>query len=249
MSILSFVTQDQLDDLDEDPRTAFMELVNHAQRSLDQTVKKLDPDEQREWNQIEDLRYSFMNVVIAAAKRYEIEPFVSMDVPQYSNYGHSEWRQFKADVDHYLTQLMLDNSIKSKKNSVAILPTSRDRIRSQLGALRNCVEKSHMTEKKQQALLYKLDAFEKELEKRRVSLMAVTLLAFEVISVPGTMWATGEVANKLMTTVMQVVAEDKAKEDEIRQLPATQTPKALSPPRVEKQPTRKAPDLGDEIPF
>jgi hypothetical protein len=249
MSILNFVNQDQLDNLDEDPRTAFMELVNHAQRSLDEQVKKLDPDEHREWQQIEDLRYSFMNVVIAAAKRYEIEPFVSMDVPQYSNYGNSEWRQFRADVDHYLTQLMLDNSLKSKKNSVAILATSKERIRSHLHALRNCVEKSNMTKEKQQALLGKLDAFEKELEKKRVSLMAVTLLAFEVVSVPGSLWATGEVANKLMMTVMHVVAEDKAKEDEIRQLPATQTPKALSPPRVEKKLAKEAFDLDSEIPF
>jgi hypothetical protein len=249
MSILNFVTQDQLDNLDEDPRTAFMELVNHAQRNLDEQVNKLDPDEQRQWHQIEDLRYSFMNVVIAAAKRYEIHPFVSMDVPHYSNYGNSEWRQFKADVDYYLTQLMLDNSIKSKKNSVAVLATSKDRIRSHLHALRNCVGKSHMPEEKQRDLLCKLDAFEKELEKKRVSLMAVTLLAFEVISIPGSLWATGEVANKLITTVMQVVAGDKAKEDEIRQLPATRSPKALLPPRVEKKPTRKAPDLDDEIPF
>jgi hypothetical protein len=249
MSILNFVTQDQLDNLDEDPRTAFMELVNHAQRSLDEQVKKLDPDEQREWHQIEDLRYSFMNVVIAAAKRYEIDPFVSMDVPQYSNYGNSEWRQFTADIDHYLTQLMLDNSIKSKKNSVAMLATSKDRIRGHLHALRNCIEKSHMPDEKRRILLDKLDVFEKELEKRRVSLMAVTLLAFEVISIPGSLWATGEVAKKLIATVMQVVADDKSKEDEIRQLPATQTPKALLPPRAEKKPTRKAPNLDDEIPF
>ena len=87
MSILNFVNQDQLDNLDEEPRTAFMELVNHAQRSLDEQVRRLDPDEERDWRQIEDLRYSFMNIVIAAAKRYEIEPFVSMEVPQYSNYG------------------------------------------------------------------------------------------------------------------------------------------------------------------
>ena len=116
-------------------------------------------------------------------------------------------------------------------------------------ALRDCVKKSHMTEEKQRALLDKLDAFENELEKKRLSLMVATLLAFEVISIPGSLWATGEVAHKLITTVMQIVAEDKAKEDEIRQLPATQIPKALLPPRAEKKPTRKAPDLDDEIPF
>jgi hypothetical protein len=68
MSILNFVTQDQLDNLDEEPRIAFMELVNHAQRSLDDQIRKLDGDNQQEWREIEELRYSFMNMVVAAAK-------------------------------------------------------------------------------------------------------------------------------------------------------------------------------------
>jgi len=119
---LNFVTQDQLDNLDEEPRIAFMELVNHAQRSLDVQTRKLDPDQDRDWHEIEELRYSFINVVVAAAKRLEVEPFVSMDIPQYANFAKSDYRQFKADVDHYVTQIMLDNSIRSKKNSVGILP-------------------------------------------------------------------------------------------------------------------------------
>jgi len=84
MTILNFVSQDDLDDLDDDPRIAFMTLVNHAQRSLAEQTKRLDP--QDEWDQREKLRHSFMNVVIAAAKRFEIEPFVSMEVPRLSDF-------------------------------------------------------------------------------------------------------------------------------------------------------------------
>src|SRR5438105_4543268 len=90
MTILNFVSQDELDDLDDDPHIAFMTLVNHAQRRLAEQIKGLDP--QDEWEQRDELRHSFMNVVIAAAKRIEIEPFVSMEVPRLSD--------FKQNVDY-----------------------------------------------------------------------------------------------------------------------------------------------------
>ena len=89
-----------------------------------------------------------------------------------------------------------------------------------------------MTEAKRQGLLNKLDAFERELEKRRVGILAVTLLTFEILAIPGGTWASAEVAQKLVTNVMQVIAEAKAKEDETRQLPARDLPKALTPPRT-----------------
>ena len=56
MSILNFVDQDQLDELNEDPKIAFMELVNFAQRSLHDQTKPLDEDERGDWQKIEDLR-------------------------------------------------------------------------------------------------------------------------------------------------------------------------------------------------
>ena len=113
MTILNFVSQDELDDLDDDPRIAFMMLVNHAQRSLSEQTKGLTEED---WQQREELRHSFMNVVIAAAKRFEIEPFVSMEVPRFSDFEENvDYRQFKADLDHYITQLVIDNSIRAKR--------------------------------------------------------------------------------------------------------------------------------------
>ena len=92
MSLLEFLDQNELDDLDEDPRMAFMQLVNAAQRSLSAKISALDPDNQNEWQKTDELRYSFMNVVVAAAKRFEIEPFQSMEVPHYSNFRDGDHR-------------------------------------------------------------------------------------------------------------------------------------------------------------
>jgi hypothetical protein len=251
MSILEFVNQDDLDDLDEDPRMAFMQLVNIAQRSLSAKVGALDPENQYEWQKIEEYRYSFMNVIVSAAKRFEVEPFLSMEVPHYSNFRDADHRQFKSDLDHYVTHLILDNSLRSKKDSVEVLPKTKDQLRTYLSGLKQCVENGHMTDAKREALLKKLDAFEAELEKRRLNMLAVARLAYLVLSVPGTVWASVDITHKLTTNIMQTVAEAKAAEDETKQLPAVAPPKALSAPRKARAvpPPAFDDDLNDDVPF
>ncbi len=245
MAILNFVSQDELDDLDDDPRIAFMTLVNHAQRRLAEQTKTLKTGFERA-----ELRHSFMNVVIAAAKRFEVEPFVSRKVPSLSDFNqHIDYPQFQADLDHYITQLAIDNSIRAKQDSVAILPNSKDRIRSYVHGLPQCIEQANMTEPKREALLKKLGQFEAELEKRRLNILAVARVAFELLAIPGGVWASAEVANKLITNIMQTVAEAKSAEQETRQLAPTVPPKALSSPRAEEADRLSINIIDDDIPF
>lgn len=253
MSILTFITQDQLDELDEDPRVAFMQLANHAQRSLADQTTGFDPREEQEWREIEDLRHSFVNVLLAAAKRFEIEPFASMELPTARNFDERSYRDFKDNLDHYITQLVIDNSTRMRRQSVVMPPKTRDNIRTYLHELRECVEKSSMSEAKRQALLDRLDAFQTELEKRRVNLMAVSLLIFDIITIPGAVWASYDITSRLVTNIMQSVAKARAEEQEKKRLAPPAEFKALSPPRKEIPPTRHEAaskyDLDDDIPF
>jgi len=252
MSILNFITQDQLDELDEEPRVAFMQLANHAQRSLADQTKAFNPNEEQEWREIEDLRHSFVNVLLAAAKRYEIEPFASMELPTAKNFDDRSYRDFKDNLDHYVTQLVIDNSTKTRRHSVEMPPKTKDNIRTYLRELRECVESSSMPEAKRQALLDRLDAFQAELEKRRVNLMAVSMLMFDLIAIPGSAWASYEITSRLVTNVMQSVAKARAEEQEKKQLAPPTEFKALSPPRkASTEPRRQSAnyDLDDDIPF
>jgi hypothetical protein len=194
-----------------------------------------------------------MNVIVAAAKRYEIKPFVSMSVLTYSNYRETDHRQFKADLDHYVTQLILDKSLRSRQDTVAILPNSKERIRRYVSGLRQCIEQANMTDAKREALFQKLEAFEAELEKRRLNTMMVARFSYFILSMPGTIWASAEITHKLVTSVMQVVAEAKAAEVVTKALPAAAPPKALSAPREVKQSAFAgcafSNDLDDDVPF
>jgi len=110
---------------------------------------------------------------------------------------------------------------------------------------------------KRKALLNKLDSFEKELEKRRVNILAVALVSFEILGMPGAVWASIDIVHKLVNNVMQEVAEAKVVEEQTRSIAAPSAPKALSPPRSEDKKAStpvwnkktSTPDLDDEIPF
>lgn len=256
MSIFSFVDQDDLDNLDEDPRIAFMELANIAVRKLHEKTIDLNDNEQREWREMEELRFSCMNVLLAAAKRLEVEPFASMDVPPYDENRSSNWQAFKFDLDHYITQIVLDNSTRNRSGSVAILPKTKEQIRSYIHGLRECIENGNLDDDKRESLLKKLDALEKELEKRRVSMIAVANAAFYLWAIPGSAWSSYEVANKLITNVMRTVGEAKEHEDSARQIAAPEPVKALSAPRKPETPQEWSrsgngwgSDIDEDIPF
>lgn len=250
MNVFDFVTQDEMDELPEDARLAFSTFVRIAQRRLSEFTRALNNStEEADWREIEEARHSFTNIVLGAARRLKIEPFVSMDVPQANKFGYDAYRQFSADLDHYLTQVALDNSLRSRADSTALPAVSKDRIRSHLHHLRDAIRTADLTDAKKAKLFSKVDEFEAALDKTRLNLLAVTLLTVEILGVPGALWGSYEVVSKLIGNINQTVAEAKAVDDEQRRLPPTPEPYAISPPRAPKPEPNFSRELDDEIPF
>lgn len=255
MNVFDFVTQNELDDLPDDDHLAFATFVRHAMRQLSEATDKIDGSEQDGWRLIEEWRYDFMNVVIAAAKRFQIEPFETMHVPGVGNFDDNVHRQFKADLDFFMTQLAIDNTLRDRRDSVLLPPASRDRIRNHINELKKCIDGAQLAGARKEALLKKLGAFESELEKRRLSLLALSRVTLEVMMIPGALWASQQITTKLLTNVLQAVAEAKVIDDENRKLPPVEPPKKLLPPRPAVVPSRTPTpaafdtDLDDDVPF
>jgi hypothetical protein len=253
MNIFDFITQDELDELPEDSNMAFATFVRIAQGRLANCLRN-EEGQDGSWQVIQEARYGFINVVVAAAKRYEIEPFSSLEVPRLDKFTDGDHRQFKADLDYYMTQLLLDNSIRGKRESVTIPIETKERIRTYIHRLKEAIDSADVTDAKRAALLDKLAEFEKELEKRRLNLLAVTKFAMAILATPGSIWGSYEIVQKLTSNVLQAVGEAKAVDDETRQLSPIDLPRALMPPRKDVSPTGPSsqglgPDLDDEIPF
>jgi hypothetical protein len=254
MGIFDFITQDQIDDLpDDDPQSAFIAFVRIAQRRLGEITKAIDTSSQESWTDLEDARHGFMNVVIAAAKKYQIEPFVSLSVPRLENFDEKIHRQFQSDLDHYMTQLLLDNSSRSKRDSVFISSELRSSVRSYTHHLRQLIEKADdIDDGKRQALLRKLSEFEQELEKKRLSLLAVTIFAITLLSAPGGIGASADMASRLVTGILRSVGEARVADEAVRRLPSSEAPMAITGPRPNDAPLVKQGsqnEMDDDIPF
>lgn len=235
----------------------FSLFVTTAQSKLASLTRGFDPSDEDQWREVQDTRHSFVNILVGAAKRYGIDELASWQIPRIDDFGNTDYRQFQADIDHYVTQLAIGHSLRDRRDSVPVPQQSKEKIRDYLRALRECIEKADLSDAKRANLLDRLDEFEKELERRRLTLLALTKLMISIAVVPGGLWASYEITNRLLANVMQIVGEARAADEENRPMPTLpeETPK-LSPPRADerKRPSRNAPafDTGgmdDDIPF
>jgi hypothetical protein len=254
MIIFDFITQEEIDDLpDDDPQAAFVRFVRIAQRRLGERTKTIDDSDSAGWHELNEARHGFMNVVVAAAKNYGIEPFASLAIPRVKDFGADTNQEFRADLDHYLTQLLLDNSSRAKRDSVLVPLELKSTIRTYLFHLRELIEKADdLDQAKRESLLRCLSEFEAELEKKRLNLLAVTMLPITFFGAPGALRSSADVANRMLTNILRVVGEAKIADDAMRRLPSSEAPKAITGPRPNdpgsiKKSTR--PDMDDEIPF
>lgn len=251
MAVQDFITPDEIADAPEDPAMAFAELVGHAERRLAEQLKPLD--DQDSYYQRETVEHGFMNVVVGLARPFKIEPFASLDVPRRKDFEDASFVEFKADLDHYLTQLLVDNTIRNRRNSVLLVEKDKERIRAHVRAIKDAIDNADLSEAKRAALHKKLAAFEAALEKTRLNLMDATMFAIAILGLPGAVWASADVVGKLTQTVLTIVAEAKVADDENRRLAPPEAPSALMPPRADdlkrKSEDSLAKELDDEIPF
>jgi hypothetical protein len=252
MNIFDFITDDELADLPEDAAQAFMAFVRIAQKRLYEHEREISTDDGNNYHLIEEARLGFMNVSIAAGKKYEIEPFMGMNVPRVGKFDYERYHQFVADLDHYMTQLVLGNVQRARSETVLLLTGSKDKIRNYVYALKGEIEKSQLSESKRADLLAKLAKFEAALDGSRLNLMEVTMFAMAILGLPGAIWSSADIVNKLTTQVVSTVAEAKVVDDENRRLSPIERPKALLPPRNDREadgPSLRGSEYEDEIPF
>jgi hypothetical protein len=178
-----------------------------------------------------------------------------MSVPTRKNFDTEQFSQFRHEVDHYLTQFLLDKAIRVKRDSVLVPPKVKDKIRAHIVAMRQHIDAADISEFKRAALHAKLSEFEKSLEKDRVPIFAMGRILIELLSITANIDALSQSPqmHRLTTNIMQQFAEAKAAEDDKRPLPQIEHQQwiALPPRRVESPAPRESftADLDDEIPF
>lgn len=260
MSVLEILTEDFVAELPDDPRTAFGMVLRRAETYLSEALQAVDETESGSWYPYETAQHTAMNTIIAVAKRYEVEPFANMVVPQRKGFGSDDFIEFKVVLDHYAAQLVLDNSIRNKRDAVAIEPKIKDRLRQHVLGIKTLIDQADLPEPRRAALHKRIADFEAALEKPRVNLvvLAGTMVAILAGTASFTQLADSPTMNKLVATIMATIGQAKAIDEEKRDLPPVQPPKPLLPPRPADQVIASPPkarretyaaDPDDEIPF
>lgn len=256
MNIFDLVSKEGLESLPEDPRQAFSEFSRFAYKRLNEHISKLDLNESYGWAEANEARSGFMNVVLGAARNFGVDPFAKMEMPRVEEVGEKEYKQFKADLDHYMTQIVLETTFQARRDSVEIGADAKSKIRSYLHAIKESVDKADLSDSQKRTLLQKLAEFEKALDGRRLSLAAVALFVLSITTIPGGVAQTIDLVTPLANKILRVVGEEKVAQDSQIKLPFNEQPKPLLPPRSSTQllappNTNKwsGDDLDDDIPF
>lgn len=246
MHIYDFISKEQLADLPEDGRLAFAEVVRISDQVLLERTRGLDFQEG--WQELNDWRYSFLNVIVGAANQFGIDSISSLHVDSIDVFDDKSYRSARADLDRFTTQIAIESALKERKSVINIPDGARDRIKSYIHHLRSEVEKSDFPEARKVSLLDALSKFEQELDKRRISIASVALIALAVMSAPDGLWSSAKLVNEVVINILQIFGEAKEAEDAGR-LASSKQIVELPPPHPRPKPQTQNASLDDDIPF
>jgi hypothetical protein len=259
MGVMEILSEEFLAELPDDPRTAFGMVLRRADAYLVEALQAVDESENSGRYAYATAQHTAMNTIIAVAKSYQIEPFARMVVPQRKGFESEQFTEFKVDLDHYAAQLVLDNSIRNKRDAIGIEPKAKDRIRQHIHGIKTLIDRADMPEPRRAVLHKRIAAFEEALEKQRVNVVMLAGMMVAILSGAANVatLADSPAMRNLVATIMTTIGEAKAIDEEKRELPPVQPPQALLPPRPAdkfgRQPKapgdRSTNDLDDDIPF
>jgi hypothetical protein len=249
MSIHDILTPDVLDCVPPGDEPAFTYIAKVAHAWLMEQLRDSSDDD---WNVREETQFLYVNTVLNAAKRYNIQPLCNYSVPKRSKFATEQYRDIKNDIDGYLTQLILSGVEARREFSVEMAEPSKTRIRTLVAKVRECLDRLDIKDTRRDALHAHLDRFEAELNRRRADYAVIAAIATHILAgVAG--GACDAAVSKLMSDMLQIVGVEK--QDEVERaaaLPAAEPMRQLVHIRSaegEAARERFTADLDDEIPF
>ena len=256
MNIHDFMAWDDWEDLPEDKGEAFAIVVRRSSKKLEKKVAELrdQATDENDWTLIHDAQYDFMTSMIGVAKSWDVPMFADYEMPEAYNFD-SQWnRRFHADLNHFLAQMAAGQVTRRRELSVRLDDKTKSNIRGYVHGLKEAIDASNLSEARKSALLRKLNDFERDLDGQRVNLIAISLIAIELLGHPGAVWQSAELAQRLVSNVLTSLGEGKAVEDDARAAALPPPPLTItSSPRYATTPAAKGPtdsyDLNDDIPF
>lgn len=234
------ITDDELENLPDDPQEAFLKFERIAREHLDQTLyQQADSQGSHGWT----AELDYMSSVVGAAKVFAIEELSNTSLPGVNANIGPEYEQFRADVSHLCIQLRLAKKWGGKKDYVSFDPPTKMKLRHLLDQVRAIVDdEQRLTPRKKAALVSKIAGLSAEIDSDWSRSESVGQLFLEIAGITGEAANRMEPARKLIESIAAAFGKAK-REQEDKRLPGSER-KRIPPPKRDE---RKV--LDDEIPF
>lgn len=242
------ITQAEIEALSPDPRERFVGIEEICRKRYEETVSGEDVS----WNYVQEVRLQYMGGVIGAAKYYGIEPINKIVVPKKSDWNDSAYEDFVNELHFYTMQLALEAADRNSRLAIVLQGSTRERLSTLTSALRDQIRKLDLPPARIDHLLQKVDQFEHELTKPRLSFIAVAALTIYITGAIADLGGSAQTVRGAMNLIQEAVGTAKEEQDkEIAGRLGTFEMRKLEPPRPPEvsAASNKEYDLNDDIPF
>lgn len=253
---MDLITVAEMDELPDDPATAFVQLERICRVRLQEYTAQQDRYEYGN-----DMRLEYMTVVASAAETYGVADFGEPENGWDPQYFQGLYQR----AISVATKLAIEGKRARSLNSVVLPQGAKERLKKHLEDLRAAINAVDLDDKRKAVLRSKLDGFEKEISREKsnisVILVGVALVAAALKQGTGAIGGMEDAIIKLPETVNAVnilLGREKLKEIDATPDPLPLPPsvtKALPNPMPQSNSANAAPipnfgdDLDDEVPF
>jgi hypothetical protein len=255
MDIFDFIKRDELEELPDDPQLAFARFVEIAEPRLIARLGEIDDGNSDNWNLIRDAEHGFQNVVLSAARKFNIAPLAKEDVPLVRNYDDHTYRQFRADLSHCLTQIMLAQAERDRSDSIPLLQKTKQSLHSYIYYLREAIDGTDLPDWKKKRLHKQLNEFESELTRNRFRVNVAFGVIAAILAATADLGPAHDTVTRLANTIMRELGTATEQDHEQRHI-SRDPPSVLLPPRRKEKSAKNTKidmfdrsELDDEIPF
>jgi hypothetical protein len=237
---------DLYEDLPEGGEEAFLVLEERFREDRDRKTGNFDPDQFFP----ADAYFEYMQRCASAAQEFQLDFAGGLRVPAVGNLGWDTFRIFQGDLNHYLTTLSIRRARRNRGFSVKFDATAKSKISHYITQIREMIARMELDDWKREALIYRLDALQEEIDRDRFRYQIFGAFVIEMGGIIGTAAERMEPARKLVDSIANVIWGTKQAE-QTKSLPPPNPPKRIPAPapRLERKGQGRQTAADDEIPF
>lgn len=233
-----YFTLDELSAFPDDREERFVIIAERSKAHFDKAAKEIDGREAYSQEY-----YRYLGHIIAAARALKIQRMENINLRPQNETSTAEYQSLDDLIQLEITTIKIEADNKRRMNTVILSSSARERIGSLVGALRKEIEKFEISPRRKKRLFNRLEEFEREFEKGRVSLHIAGAFLLTFVGVMADVEGAKAPLLELVSRIESTLGAEKAERDDtatmiaeenaiIRELPSPDArPDPSLPPR------------------